>query len=1324
MEVIRANAHIFSLFEYGQQFGIPTKLVIIDYQNNSMVYNDPLNVIYSLSDQNFSLEEIYEYLHGKNINVSRNILIYYYIQYLYNGNYNPKEFINIDPTKFNIIKDFLSAKNTAIINSNNDLDEFIKNLYKITKDALEEDIARYYEMKDIYDHVVENTRELPEYSDFEETGYRYEIKPTLIDSVYVTEHFESKIPNPDMGLDIFNTMKATIYIPFIQINTNNNNYYKIYNSDFNIDQFPANEREEDNSIYMIIYVGSVNLTNQKSIKNIPYKSFSLVRYDLNSNSISIEISTDYGLSYLDIVEYLNEAGPLLNFDISNETQTYYKGYFDIYDQDIELFSWLDYVMLDYRALPFLWVDETSKVSAFKKRLDINFNQMYHWIGTKIKVKIGNENEMDFVEPSMGLIMRKFSLNTAASRNIVTDQGVTFKTFEAGTNIIRIFVKKQGVTRGFKDFLVLMMRRILCDYNQPNPDISEREYLLEEYHELVPLIDLKKLGAKVLGETKRMEQEENERTATMKKLNILKRKSPDIFMTNYSTRCSADKQPILVPPDKIGEWTSQTFVSGGVVRNRQILLFPNNNPKLYIGCDNPEYPFPGVFSNNLDNKEEYPYLPCCYKEDQMISANAKYMAFLGLEERVYESKPISNIKSNRVLHPNNTAVVSKNISKFLEIYRPNNNLPGDAKDWHISRYGVPHNTNSLLHCICISVLDQKYLELNREGRERYLELLRIDISNSVNPSIAKQELYDRNDEQIRSEIANNAIFLDPDLYFRALEVYFNINIYVFGISRDTVDRSYIRVPRHLAYHSRPPRNELPSVLILRHWGIAVDNLKFPHCELIVDVNFKSLDIILLFGVDITSLCHDALVSVSSTLTWMKNEVPTSKSLPDVNQEITFLQPHLNIYSITDYPGMLGVDIHNNNLVSQYIDNKGKARAFTLKFEKNNNEVHWDGLITFIVYPVRSENVPNSSMISEAPITSVLSRLDDAVVTSRSIDKFNRTTGIWLQLFDISEGVYIPINPDSPISSEMEQNIDQLPRGSPNPLDRLRDNNRLNRIIKLSKDLNFIDNIVIWLFEIKRTYHPEMSIEQFINKILKYQREDIEDSTNYYDFSRLPRYLPHFNNLDVAIQHINNYTNQSFDDGIKTFSQNLYNKLGKRITTDLDKISKGNIDIPKFINDYYILGSDFYPFENNLTIIGNGDFGAFLEQKKLNSQKIYNINLDLTGLSERRNHPYLFAQILNNDYSLDQVINVEIMIISSSKDESLNAALKIALFWHLYQINISNQEIEDDWSHVGYILYGISPNQDLEILQDNRKAEEEIYVKILYHPETYYAILPLI
>ena len=604
---------------------------------------------------------------------------------------------------------------------------------------------------------------------------------------------------------------------------------------------------------------------------------------------------------------------------------------------------------------------------------------------------------------------------------------------------------------------------------------------------------------------------------------------------------------------------------------------------------------------------------------------------------------------------------------------------------ISRYGVNHNTNSFLHCICNAVDDPYYLEQpNSIAKDNYISHLRQYIAHNITPDLLKQELYDYTNVEILELLQDESKFYDPSLIYRAVEEIFGINIYVFTPGVNTMGA--LDVPRFKIFHSRPPRLQRPTVVIFKTWGSESNGLLYPQCELIVDLdetkreteretNKDQIRIMKLFGAEMTEVCHKALQNTLKTITW--------NSQPD-----NTLVAYSNIYYYIDHYGIFKVGVESL-AVSQFIDDNGKMRALTVRL-KDQQEV------TIMTLPSQPENLPVTKEIQR--LNSELALRIFGQPTAITRDGLNQIDGFWFAILDIPHAEYIPIVPQ-----EIPY-LNLLPIGPPNPLLVL-NINVTGRLHKLRRTLNIITQLVRWLYELGRATQP-INVDSFVERYMTQDsdfNELTDDSADYYDLSRIPRKLPMVPTIEDAIAIMTPlapslFTQERIVLYNQTFAQRIVNML-----RDYSNLRFGMLpeDI-EYIAGYYQLESDFATVPFSKIFITEKELNAWVASLKSsqNYSQYYNIHDTVEVTMAFSSDPYLYRDTDGKIYIIQNVLG-------GNKQK----ALAIATQWARTKINIGfdSQPLLD---FVPHMIYGVSQSANLIPIYDNTK-EAPRFVKLIYY-----------
>jgi hypothetical protein len=276
---------------------------------------------------------------------------------------------------------------------------------------------------------------------------------------------------------------------------------------------------------------------------------------------------------------------------------------------------------------------------------------------------------------------------------------------------------------------------------------------------------------------------------------LKDYDPEIFLPGYQRDVCQHVPKVTEEPEKYNP--------------SQVLAFPKNNPRNYV-CDDPEYKFIGVSQNSLENKQEYPWLPCCYRNDQ--SKNIKLLK--------YHSSYIDNdnlnadkgyvIKTNKFVDSGSFGVIPSFINSILSL--------SFSKQFY--RAGVKNTRYSFVECVHKAI----------NGLESTLDIENIlnDLFSKISMNVCKQENYDKTIDDIKANLENS--YIDPSLYIKLFEKYYNCRIILFTRTKNCLDGDFL-IPRYIHnYYFESYNEDIPVIMIYEHKSTS---LKDPQrCEFLI------------------------------------------------------------------------------------------------------------------------------------------------------------------------------------------------------------------------------------------------------------------------------------------------------------------------------------------------------------------------------------------------------------------------------------------------------------------------------------------------------------
>ena len=372
--------------------------------------------------------------------------------------------------------------------------------------------------------------------------------------------------------------------------------------------------------------------------------------------------------------------------------------------------------------------------------------------------------------------------------------------------------------------------------------------------------------------------------------FLKDYAPEIFVAGYPKKCG--NQPTIVDDAK-----KKMYEEAG----RKVMVFPTEAdalkfsiPQYNYYCDHPDHKFPGLLVNDtFSNKKQFPYLPCCYINDQSIVPGSRYRHyFLGEDLAAGEKVAQNIIKTNKVLDVNQFGTLPELLGRMLNV--------NDDQRLYFRQGSYPASdlfeNNTFLHCVLSAVQDPNISHAKIDEFRNNLVDSKI---KKKNISICRQEMYGLSAEAIIEKIESPDEYLDPRDFVGLLSFLFKCNIYIFGTDGNII------IPNFSKFYIYEHFYTGPTILIYENSGSESDNLKFPRCELIIST-----------------------VDGQSVTTQFGANENISKFLMQMFRRM--IQPQF-IEKQPIYSGILApINFVSGPPTQQYIDKHGKSRVFSFDY----------------------------------------------------------------------------------------------------------------------------------------------------------------------------------------------------------------------------------------------------------------------------------------------------------------------------------------------------------------------------------------------------------
>lgn len=430
----------------------------------------------------------------------------------------------------------------------------------------------------------------------------------------------------------------------------------------------------------------------------------------------------------------------------------------------------------------------------------------------------------------------------------------------------------------------------------------------------------------------------------KTFDVLRSNVPDLFVKGYTRQCF--NSPTIADEKDLSDKDK---------KNKSLFMkYPKDreDAKWYTCSDETDYKYIGLKKpkqlKDLDTAK-YPYIPCCYKENQIEKSGTKYYKYVKNITDEQDKKQQDTIKTNKFVGFNHFGLLPANLSNFFTI------LDADEQDFF--RKGVSSVYHTFLECV-YEAMDDTFQTSSKENREIMLSRKIKEINRDKSLlSIGRQEMYDSDEIKIESEK-----YMQPGEWLSVLSYHFNCFIYVY---RNVNGNAELLIPRNKNGHYELFRNMTttsPVILIYEHKGGEFDISPVPRCELITRRQQDRTKYIHYFSKD------------SKHYTNIIRQIYSA--LKRVKYTYGFITKQDSSYKIN------GIE---TEILKQAVDSYGKTRLLRLKYKKNIVDIY-----TSPIQPLKApiENYWNPVVSNNSVINELMSDSKERKVT----DKIHAMEGV--------------------------------------------------------------------------------------------------------------------------------------------------------------------------------------------------------------------------------------------------------------------------------------------------------------------------------------------
>lgn len=594
----------------------------------------------------------------------------------------------------------------------------------------------------------------------------------------------------DTLYDIFDTIGTSLYIPFVVLNFRGKQYYKIYKNIVPPDVWINEDYDQDGIYFKLLNSNKLKLNSKQYLfENLYSTGFCHL---LSSNTCGIDIYLhirDRTVQEVDLRKKILESfGDRLNYRVISTQQVGVRGSFNIPDLIINKAILADLILNNELFSYFMFCNERQKAIMEKKKFYIYFRPYQN-----IRTKMDTSN---ILEMRLSSSITIISLTTGNDTVNTIRIGKVLNLQEANS-LVQVFV------------------RLLSIYQQ-------------EYDELFKFYDENIKNFAKRTEIKRKQVKEDKKVG--KRLRLLTRTRPDLFVDGFSSQCQRKRQPYIIKKEEVNEYRER------LGSDHKVMEFDGN----WYVCE-PREPddkdmrniWPGLSVNMRmpSIKDRYPFVPCCFTIDQ-YAKRGSYMNKMKRGEMKGAQTKDYIVSSNRMVEPDRLGYLPSSWDKIFVMSGIKKIKKKRQSFFPFLRYGVIKRADSFFHCL-EQTFNPNYSKITYDQKIQIVNKSKEEICNMKYLSVGKQELYDMSEETIKETLRTEDFYIDPGRYISLAQEFYKCNIIVFAISEQKQESDIVIPNSSRSYLIKRIDRERPTVFIIKYETSF--GLSYPYqCEMICKV----------------------------------------------------------------------------------------------------------------------------------------------------------------------------------------------------------------------------------------------------------------------------------------------------------------------------------------------------------------------------------------------------------------------------------------------------------------------------------------------------------
>lgn len=690
-----------------------------------------------------------------------------------------------------------------------------------------------------------------------------------------------------------------------------------------------------------------------------------------------------------------------------------------------------------------------------------------------------------------------------------------------------------------------------------------------------------------------------------------------------------RQPIIVTEEEFKYWREYTFTLRGVTYKRGECVRNVNGIDLYFVCPDNKHPIPATRPSQV---EEFPFVSC------------------GVDTSNCQGPP-KGIKRSRA-----AGKAPREIPKLIT---------------NILQDGIKEDVGGIYHqfaritiqkgpAALVSVVERA---VNEESPRNSADVI-ADIAATIRPEVCRQELYD--EPNIKNLFSREGTMIDSRLFYRYLEEYYRLHIFVFNAM--SFSQPFLEFPRYRLEYIRP-RIYRECVIVLK---IADPT---PHYELIMYQGEGSARVttnpVYIFGHGMTKYMFEV----------------QSRSLQQFEVENTVaLERRLNPYSVIRWTQIL----RKYKLVGQRIDEYGKTRLIQIEVKTNEEEV---SMVTLWVPPTQPLNIKLFKTITYISRTHARELFGEPTGVTEN--------GLTFQILDYPIGcvVFTTTNKQPDVFSPL---VEEATLEDPNKLYKHQVSVLLQYIVWLWRISGLeLDKFWTQYVRLPRVEEAEIKEEDIPTEAMLRQAGEIQFQVTTYK-------LPVVDTVEAGLEYIR--WEPFFSESTIFLYPALYDRVREHLV-HLDKTTTGlPPDDPLVRPAEYLerVQDDFLEQPNSLIFVGSQHLNEWIANR---DPRHVEITIAIPPEFYTSPEPFVYNDLNGHDY-----------IVQTVKRSSFNRVYNVTSTWVHDRVNLGYNAASVEMPEQTYYIIYVIRSSRLQ-LYSKVEGDGEALEMIKYAENRYAALLRL-